>query len=124
MSRQRSDPYEMGPQGPLLDLLDEGPVPTPPRHKRGDPWTSRESGDAMRGSRRLGQLQAEAHALVVAHPGLTAQEIAEIDGHRDLVRIARRLSELQRAGRIESRGHGGNSRTGRRCIRWWPVEGR
>ena len=99
------------------------PVPTPPRAKAGDPWTSHVSGEAMRGSRRLGELQTEALQMVNRHIGSTAQELAEIDGARDIVRLARRLSELERVGAIYSEGSKINPRTGKPCLRWWPKIG-
>ena len=76
----------------------------------------------MRGSIRLGVLQDEALRMVHLHHGSTAQELAEIDGSRDLVRLARRLSELARVGVIYSGGFKVNPRTGRPCLRWWPKK--
>ena len=117
MSRQHSDPHEMGAQGPLLELLNPRPLARP-----ADPHTSHEAAVNMKGSGRLRKLQAVTLDLVQRLPGLTGNDLARFAGTADSRKIPRRLRELERAGLIRAEGTLTDVLTGRRCIRWWPVE--
>ena len=118
MSRQRPDPHEMGPQGPLLDLLDR------PLARPADPYTSHEAAVHMKGSERLRLLQAVALDMVQKNPGEIANKLSRLAGSEDSRKIPRRLRELERAGLIKAEGTDVDPVTGRRGVRWWPVNSR
>ena len=116
MSPHRSDPHEMGAQGPLLELLDPRPLARP-----ADPHTSHEAAIKLKGSVRLRKLQAVTLDLVQRLPGLTGNDLARFAGTDDSRKIPRRLRELERAGYIKVKGTAVDPVTGRRGVRWWPV---
>ena len=102
---------------PPLPFVDPGP-----RARTTHPRTSKDAGDAMRISARLGALQGEALWAVRNYPGNTAPEIAELCGLDDERILGRRLSELERRGLIYAQGTRPNRITGRPCQLWWPHE--
>jgi predicted HTH transcriptional regulator len=107
-------PYGSRPSfGPLLDV-------GPPVRREG-PDTSREAAVALKGSKRLGELQHLALEAVKTHPGSTANELSQHEGFPDPRIINRRLSELKRAGKVKTVGTSVDPATGRRGMRWWPV---
>ena len=70
----------------------------------------------------LAKLQAWTLAAVIANPGLTTNELADVLGLRDPRKIGRRLPELAKKGQIRR----GESRacdvTGRDATTWFPKE--
>jgi len=99
----------------------EMPVETSPLVRRDGPATAAASAAAMRGSKRLGDLQREALELVRQHPGSTAHELDRLRPSGDSVRIARRLSELRNSHLIYTSGTKPDPVTGRACQRWWAT---
>ena len=102
---KRSDPNEVRPDlGPLF-----APRLREMSHSA-DPSTSTEAAARMVASGALGRGQRLALDLVTAHPGLTADELGGLacEVREELLharlRVARRLSELRRAGLVYVNG--------------------
>lgn len=121
VERDAADPH----RARLKPIAEPGPLAG-----KTDPETSHEAARKLIDSCQLADAQRAALALVRQHPGRTCVDLAQvacagdergIEFHRQ--RIGRRLSELERAGLIEHQGHATDPRTGRRAVRWWPVEG-
>lgn len=106
--------YPEGPQYPVASRA--------PRHHRNDPDTSRQAAAAIKPV--LGKLQQEALALVTCYPGRTAHELDRIYGKGDGVTMARRLSDLKKAGLAYTKGTRPNPVTGNACACWWAVDGK
>lgn len=87
--------------------------------RREHPETSRQAAKEI--APTLSILRTEALRLVKAHPGSTASELAEYDGHRDTRRIPRRLPGLERQGLIK-RGPARACRVTGRQATTWEVE--
>ena len=113
--------YGMKHYGPRPSPFGLFAVPTSPLVRKEGPATSREAAVALRGSRRLGELQHLALEAVKLHPGSTATELSHYEGMADPRLINRRLSELRQAGKVKTAGHSIDPFTGRRCMRWWPI---
>lgn len=97
------------------------PFRSGPLARRTDTWTSKESAATLEGSEEaLGELQRYALEMVRVHPGLTAQELADLDGGRDSRKIGRRLNELEEAGMVHSLGSKLDQTTNRKAMLWWP----
>ena len=108
-------------QGKLY--ADSYPLPTSPLARHSDPVTSKEAAADMRGSVRLGVLQERALEMVRRHPGHITHCLADFAGESDERILGRRLSELEARGLVYREGSEVSGRTGKRCQRWWPVEG-
>lgn len=97
-----------------------------PHSRTGDPVTSYLAGEAMHAG-GLAERQSEAIlGLVTRHPGLTSRELAGIAEGIDRHAVARRLPELERAGRVV-RGALRRCRAGGRLSVTWdlpPTQGR
>lgn len=101
--------------GRQLDLLD----PARPLVRRTDPETSAEGARSIVG--KLNKLQADTLAALRRNRGMTANELAHVEGQPDPRIFNRRLGELVRKLKVR-KGKGRKcGRTGRRCITWWPV---
>ena len=98
------------------------PFRTSPLARHSDPVTSKEAAADMRGSARLGKLQAHALEMVRRHPGHITHCLADLDGESDERVIGRRLSELEARGFVRREGSRISKQTGKRCQLWWPVE--
>ena len=104
------------------------PLRTSPLARHSDPVTSKEAALDMRGSVRLGELQGLALRMVRSFPGAMAQELSTYSGQSDPRTLNRRLSELRKAGLVTNRPgtpdeFRRNPESGKRCQRWWSVEG-
>ena len=75
---------------PLFDL---------PQSRRSDPATSFHAADHIESTGRAGDQRAKCLAVVKAHPGRTAAEIAQLAG-LDRHAASRRLPELRAAGLV------------------------
>ena len=106
-------------------LFDDGTVPVEPgpmaRHDH--PETSKEAADAMRGSKRLTQLQRVTLRLLAEAPGgpSTTFGLAVRGGTVDERTYGRRLSELRKAGLVQVVGTG-HTPAGRHCQLWEATE--
>lgn len=103
-------------------FADAAPEQLPPhcRSRRTDPPTSRVAGANHEASGKAGthrQLVADA---VTRWPGRTSAELAAACG-LDRYEVARRLPEVERAGRIR-RGAARRCQTnGNSAVTWWPT---
>lgn len=106
------------------------PTPTRPLAKTTDLPSSQAASTAMRGSKRLGDLQRRALELVLAYPGSTANELAHAYARTresdevgtDSRTIPRRLRELERANYLLIAGTRMDSVTGKSGVCWWPTQ--
>ena len=122
--RRNDDDY--GPSGrpPQPDKdLPLFPVGHETGSKPSDPPTSAAAFEWLNRSGLLGELQREALGAVRTYQGRTAQELDRLmrkDGQEDHVRLARRLSELERHGLIYQGPTRPDAHSGRQCVTWWP----
>jgi len=85
-----------------------------------DPATSWEAAEHMVKSGRAGQQQETAVSAVTAHPGMTSHELARLCT-LDRYQLARRLPEVEDAGRV-TRGEARKCLvTGHKAATWWPA---
>lgn len=85
-----------------------------------DPETSHDAAQAITASgRRDAQAQAVLGA-VLAYPGSTSAELAQLRG-LDRYVCARRLPELERLGRVRKGVALKCTLTGRSAVTWWPT---
>lgn len=108
--------------------LTPGPSPTLGRgelHRlrhRGDPTTSLHAARSMRDSGALALQEAEVLEMVRANPGLTFEELAQVEGSRlDKYAVARRLPALHAAGLVFS-GVERRTSSGRFARTWEAVK--
>lgn len=105
--------------------LFERPSPPPkeydsrPHRRDSDPHTSHEA--AARVARELGERQRATLEAVRAHPGLTRGELAAADGLHDPHTHARRLTELDRLGKVRRGDRRVCRVTGFGAATWWPA---
>lgn len=107
--------------------LTPGPSPTLGRgelHRlrhRGDPSTSLHAARSMRDSGALASQEAEVLEMVRANPGLTFEELAEVEGSRlDKYQVARRIKVLIERGLVRAGEEKATSR-GRKARAYWPA---
>ena len=107
---------------PLPPREIEAPWRNEPGCHRHDPDTSREAAEHLRRSGRLGAQQQAVLEALRQCDGATHAELGAFMGLHWLT-PARRLPELERAGRV----HKGEPRVcrvkGSRCTTWWLAEG-
>lgn len=86
--------------------------------RRGDPSTSRHAARLMVERGDLSRQEAEVLAMVRANPGLTFEELAEVEGARlDKYAVARRLPALAERGLVVA-GEERKTCTGRLARTW------
>lgn len=90
------------------------------RH-RGDPTTSLHAARLMETSGALARQEREVLEMVRCNPGLTFEELAEVEGSLlDRYAVARRMKALMEAGLVEA-GAERALRSGRMGRTYWPV---
>lgn len=85
-----------------------------------DPLTSWDAAEHMVKSGRAAQQQSTAVAAVTAHPGMTSHELAR-HCTLDRYQLARRLPEVEDAGRVIRGEVRKCAVTGHKAATWWPV---
>lgn len=108
----------------LFDLIPPAPF-VEARAAAADPATSHESADRMTRSGRAAANAAAVLALVRAHPGLTSRELSELPGCPagiDRHEVARRTSDLERAGRVRKGPARACRGSGTKAVTWVPTD--
>ncbi len=100
-----------------------GPVATP-ASRRHDPESSRQAEAEHTQTGRRADQQRQAAEAVRRWPGRTSSELARLSGI-DRHALGRRLPEIEAGegpGEILRAGERRDPETGRKGVRWWPVE--
>jgi hypothetical protein len=108
----------------LFDSLTPEYPPVEARAATADPSTSHEAADRMNRSGTARRNAAAVLVLVKAHPWLTSRELSELPDCPptiDRVEMARRLPDLERAGKVKQGPKRTCKAAGSKAVTWYPV---
>lgn len=94
--------------------MKQHPLDFEPRARATDPSSSHAAADELERSGRADRQLDQVQRLVRRYPGRTSKMLATM-GRVDRYMVARRLSELERQGRVRRRDAGGGAQ-----LTWWP----